>query len=161
MFHAFQRLILAIIIASWPLIEAWSVERGPAPMDTSEICSLEALVGRSYHRPKFRILSAKRGTQTRLPCSSLLFTYLYILMPLSGASARARRLLAAASATAAGAARADGARAAHQLDLRRRLAHAQRMHEFARRLVPAEPRAVGEQPVATRSTRRRPTWARS
>ena len=56
-------------------------------MDTSEICSPEALVGRSYERPKFRILSAKRGGQTRLPCSSLLFTY--ILMPLSGASARA------------------------------------------------------------------------
>ena len=87
MCHRFSAANLAIIIASWPLIEAWSVERGPATMDTSEICSPEALVGRSYDRPKFRILSAKRGTQTRLPCSSLLFTY--ILMPLSGASARA------------------------------------------------------------------------
>ena len=87
MCHRFSAANLAIIIASWPLIEAWSVERGPATMDTSEICSPEALVGRSYDRPKFRVLSAKRGGQTRLPCSSLLFTY--ILMPLSGASARA------------------------------------------------------------------------
>ena len=87
MCHDFSAANLAIIIASWPLIEAWSVERGPATMDTSEICSPEALVGRSYDRPKFRILSAKRGGQTRLPCFSLLFTY--ILMPLSGASARA------------------------------------------------------------------------
>ena len=87
MCHRFSAANLAIIIASWPLIEAWSVERGPATMDTSEICSPEALVGTSYDRPKFGILSAKRGGQTRLPCSSLLFTY--ILMPLSGASARA------------------------------------------------------------------------
>ena len=87
MCHRFSAANLAIIMASWPLIEAWSVERGPATMDTSEICSPEALVGRSYDRPNFRILSAKRGGQTRLPCSSLLFTY--ILMPLSGASARA------------------------------------------------------------------------
>ena len=50
---------MAIIIASWPLIEAWSVERGPATMDTSEICSPEALVGRGCDRPKFGILSAK------------------------------------------------------------------------------------------------------
>ena len=83
----FSAAILAIVMPSWPLFEAWSVERGPATMDTSEICSPEALVGTSYDRPKFGILSAKRGGQTRLPCSSLLFTY--ILMPLSGASARA------------------------------------------------------------------------
>ena len=83
----FSAAILAIVMPSWPRFEAWSVERGPATMDTSEICSPEALVGTSYDRPKFRILSAKRGGQTRLPCSSLLFTY--ILMPLSGASARA------------------------------------------------------------------------
>ena len=83
----FSAAILAIVMPTWPRFEAWSVERGPATMDTSEICSPEALVGRSYDRPKFRTLSAKRGGQTRLPCSSLLFTY--ILMPLSGASARA------------------------------------------------------------------------
>ena len=56
-------------------------------MDTSEICSPEALVGRSYDRPKFRILSAKRGGQTRLPCFR--WSLHYILTPLSGASARA------------------------------------------------------------------------
>ena len=83
----FSAANFVVVTASWPVFGVWSVERGPATMDTSEICSPEALVGTSYDRPKFRILSAKRGTQTRLPCSSLLFTY--ILMPLSGASARA------------------------------------------------------------------------
>ena len=83
----FSAANFVVVTASWPVFGVWSVEKGPATMDTSEICSPEALVGRSYDRPKFRILSAKRGGQTRLPCSSLLFTY--ILMPLSGASARA------------------------------------------------------------------------
>ena len=83
----FSAANFVVVTASWPVFGAWSVERGPATMDTSEICSPEALVGTSYDRPKFGILSAKRGGQTRLPCSSLLFTY--ILMPLSGASARA------------------------------------------------------------------------
>ena len=60
---------------------------GPASLYTSEIRSPEALVGRSYDLAKFRILSAKRGTQTRLHCSSLLFTYILTLV--CGTSARA------------------------------------------------------------------------
>ena len=56
-------------------------------MDTSEICSPEALVGTSYDRPKFGILSARRGTQTRL--HGFRWRLHYILTPLSGASARA------------------------------------------------------------------------
>ena len=41
----------------------------------------------SYDGSKSGILCARRGAQTRLHCSSLLF--IYILTPLSGASSRA------------------------------------------------------------------------
>ena len=40
--------------ASWPVFGVWSVERGPATLDTSEICSPEATVVKSYHPFKVR-----------------------------------------------------------------------------------------------------------
>ena len=74
-------------MASFAVIEVTSVERGPATPDTSEICSPEAAVVKSYDRSKFCVLSARRGAQTRLPCFR--WSLHYILTPLSGASSRA------------------------------------------------------------------------
>ena len=74
-----RKIGLLIGTPSKRLGRAQLIGAGPRQCESSAIAK--------YDRPKFRILSAKRGGQTRLPCSSLLFTY--ILMPLSGASARA------------------------------------------------------------------------
>ena len=73
--------------ASWPVFGVWSVEKGPATLDTSEICSPEATVVKSYDPAKSGILCARRGTQTRLPCFRR--SLHYILTPLGGASSRA------------------------------------------------------------------------
>ena len=63
------------------------MEKGPATLDTSEICSPEATVVKSYDPAKSGILCARRGGQTRLPCFRL--SLHYILTPLGGASSRA------------------------------------------------------------------------
>ena len=63
------------------------MEKGPATLDTSEICSPEATVVKSYDPAKSGILCARRGTQTRLPCFRR--SLHYILTPLGGASSRA------------------------------------------------------------------------
>ena len=64
------------------------MEKGPATLDTSEICSPEATVVKSYDPAKSGILCARRGTQTGLPCFPGLALH-YILTPLGGASSRA------------------------------------------------------------------------
>ena len=63
------------------------MEKGPATLDTSEICSPEATVVKSYDPPKSGILSARRGART--PLHGFRWRLHYILTPLSGASSRA------------------------------------------------------------------------
>ena len=87
MFHHFSAANFAIVKASWPVFGVWSVKRGPARPDTSEICSPEATVVQSCGPPKSGILCARRGAQTRLHGFSLALHC--ILTPLSGAAARA------------------------------------------------------------------------
>ena len=78
----FSAANFVVVTASWPVFGVWSVEKGPATMDTSEICSPEATVVK-----KSDILCARRGAQTRLRCFR--WSLHYILTPLSGASSRA------------------------------------------------------------------------
>ena len=87
MAHLFSAANFWVVTASWPVFGVWSVKKGPATLDTSEICSPEAAVVKSYEPAKSGILSARRGAQTRLPCFR--WSLHYILTPLGGASSRA------------------------------------------------------------------------
>ena len=48
MAHPFSAANFKPATASWPVFGVWSVERGPATLDTSEICSPEATVVKSF-----------------------------------------------------------------------------------------------------------------
>ena len=61
MAHPFSAANSKPATASWPVFGVWSVEKGPATLDTSEICSPEATVVKSYDPAKSGILCARRG----------------------------------------------------------------------------------------------------